>query len=183
MESNTCHRELPNQDLEWEVLLKDVYSLKSLKHYSVRGDPWELPGHVKDAEVSEVLCKFRVGNAGLGNRAPLGGMPKPSKFCILCSEANTKHPLNEYHISFVCKKLRMTQLRLGLLAYKSRRKNELVLHGYLGGDGCTNVALLDRGSVLIQLLDAYFQQLRNFGLSRYAYTMVVGCDYFSVSGN
>ena len=132
----------------------------------MRSDPWELPGHVKDSEISEVLSKFRVGNAGLGNRAPLGGMSKPMKFCILCSDEKTKHPLNEFHVSFACKRLRMAQLRLGLLAYKSRSKTDVVLHSYLGGDGCTDLVLLDRGSILAQLLDVYFGELRGFGLSR-----------------
>ena len=60
----------------------------------------------------------------------------------------------------------MAQLRLGLLAYKSRSERDVVLHNYLGGDGCSDLSLLDRGSVLAQLLDIYFEELSNFGLSR-----------------
>ena len=42
----------------WNCLLKDIYTLKSLKHYSVRQQQWELPEHINDTEHSTVLSKF-----------------------------------------------------------------------------------------------------------------------------
>ena len=153
-------------DVEWEVLMKDVYSLKSLRNLAVRGDPWELPEHVNDSEQSRVLSKFRTGNSGIGNRAPILGLQQAQKYCLLCQEGDSKHWLNEYHVVFKCRRLRHVQVELGLQAYKIKNRNKAsILRRFLGGDGCSHVVLMEGGSRLERLKDAYFTEMRTIGIN------------------
>ena len=104
------------KDHHREKLMKDVVSMKSLMNYSIRGEPWLMPGHVNDSKQSETIAKFRTGSAGLGNRTPFQGFQ--SKVCRLCDELGPKKPLTETHVMFDCKFLRNTQKKEGLLTYR-----------------------------------------------------------------
>ena len=122
-----------------------------------------MPKHVKDSESSSVLCKFRTGNAGLGNCNPLDGRTSPMKFCALCMGPQSRHSLNEYHVVFHCTKLKSCQLDLGLLKYKRQNKKakESLLHSYLGGDGCSVDVLLNRAVALTKILDSYMKEVKH----------------------
>ena len=144
-------------EISWGKVLTDLYSMKSLRFYSVRGERWSLPGHVNDLDVGAMLCKYRTGNAGLGNRAPLGGRQR-SQNCLLCGERGRVRRLNEEHVVFYCMALKNKQRVLGLEAYKLHsRSDECLLWRYLGGDGCSEELLQERGRKLVDLTACYMK--------------------------
>ena len=89
----------------WAALLEEKYRMKSLRFFSVRNDRWELPSHITDGKESKMLSRFRVGNAGLGNRAPIHGLKESIKECPLCIVSGHHFPLNEIHVVFECSTL------------------------------------------------------------------------------
>ena len=146
-----------SKEYSWGEVLKELYKLKSLVNFSVRELKWNLPKHVNDSYASGVLCRFRTGNAGLGNRTPteFGFM---AKTCLLCAEQDASFPLNETHVAFECRVLQAKQVDVGLQDYSNRRGSDLRL--YLGGDKCSYSELLVRGSALAELLDEYLQKVK-----------------------
>ena len=87
---------------------------------------------VKAGYVNESACKtiakFRLGAAGLGNKAPRAGRPNRTKLCPLCA---TPTPSDEQHPVMVCgafgeeRKLTglQTVINLGRLGGKEARKH------------------------------------------------------------
>ena len=147
----------------WDRLAEDVYKLKSLKPYSIRSDPWTLPGHVIDTDYSKTLCKMRTGNAGLGNRGPIkkDGTSISFKECPLCADIGRVVRLSEEHITFECVMLPSIQQGKAMAAYKKQHKGKLsraLLWGYLGGDKCDDQELLNRAEGLDTLLSEYFSR-------------------------
>ena len=115
--------------------------------------------------LSRILCKFRTGNSGIGNRAPILGLRQAQKYCLLCQEGESRRGLTEYHVVFQCKRLRHAQVELGLQSYKVKNRNRgPLLRRFLGGDGCAVKVLMERGSTLGKLLDKYFTELRAMGI-------------------
>ena len=93
-------------EVAWQEMLRDIYSMKSLKYYSIRNEMWELPDHITDNSNSIALCLFRTGNAGLGHRMPLEGLNSQLKLCPFCSQGGTAGcKLDERHVLFKCKNL------------------------------------------------------------------------------
>ena len=141
----------------WAQVMKEVYSLKSLRYFSSRVEPWMLPGHITDSQGSAVLSRFRTGNAGLGNRAPLQNRDR-MKDCPLCKEKSRKRRLNEEHIVLQCPELRSVHRHLGFETFWMKYGRNS-LYKYLGGDKCTDEELLRRGSKLDDLLSQYLERV------------------------
>ena len=147
------------KDEAWAQVMKEVYSLRSLRYFSIRVEPWMLPGHITDSESSAVLSRFRTGNAGLGNRAPLRDMER-MKDCPLCKKKLRNRRLNEEHVVLQCPELRTVQRKLGFETFWCMYGRSS-LHKYLGGDKCSDEVLLGRGSKLDDLLKYYLERVSN----------------------
>ena len=71
-----------------------------------------------------MLSRFRVGNAGLGNRAPIHGLKESIKECPLCLVSGHHFPLNEIHVAFECSTLVAVQESGGMIAYRNRLRGK-----------------------------------------------------------
>ena len=131
-------------ELTWESLLEDKYRMKSLRYLSLRAEKWELPGHIKDSKESKTLTKFRVGNAGLGNRAPIPGHGGNLKNCPLCMSVGIVAPLNEQHLVLTCGQMSREQELGGINKYREKFRGKdvgTILWNFLGGDKCDDRSL------------------------------------------
>ena len=94
-------------------------------------DFWiKLRPYVNDSSLCGVLCKFRAGDAGLGNRRP-NQFGHSYKSCPLFSPGGIAVPLNECHVAPVCPSVGFERRVTGILdfttKYPSARKNRLLL--------------------------------------------------------
>ena len=147
---------------EWEKLTEKVYRLKSLRFYVLRSNKWGMPGHVNDSRSSQVLSKFRTGNAGLGNRTPLEGLRRSLKFCMLCRNLGMKKYLNEEHIVMECGGLAKERKRNGLvITYAGKEDKSSKFRLFLGGDQVSDEKFLQRGRKLNSLMEDYLREVQS----------------------
>ena len=117
---------------------------------------------LNDSWLSGVLCSFRSGNAGLGNRAPT---PRGSsqKLCVLCNELGIKTLVNEIHVALVCPFLESIRLDSGLrktiteLSKQFKTKNSVtLLRLFLGEDLAEKEELYSRAIMLHRLRTKWY---------------------------
>ena len=120
--------------------------------------------HLSEVLASQVISKFRMGVAGLGNKIPRKGYNQVS-VCKLCNSG----PNNELHIVTYCPALQEVRKTTGLLVYINSSllagntyevtfANFLEGFSAIGDEKVTQHILIQRGKILRILLDVYLSQ-------------------------
>ena len=143
-----------------QSMIKEHRSLVTLSEPS----KWfSLQPHVNDSAQSRILNRFRAADVGLGNRRPnLFG--ESYKICPLCLEDGFTYKLNETHVILVCPAVGFTRHARGIEAYMSGQlvrqvPAELVMRGFLGGDGADPGTMMARANDLQCVLDDWLRQV------------------------
>ena len=137
-----------------QSLIKDHRSLVTLSGPS----KWfSLQPHVNDSAQSRILNRFRAADVGLGNRRP-NVWGESYKSCPLCLEKVYNYKLNETHVILVCPAVGYTRQARGIEAYLAgqlvrQEPTELVMRGFLGGDGADPAKMMARANDLQCVLD------------------------------
>ena len=143
-----------------QSMIKDHRSLVALSE----PDRWfTIQPHVNDSSQSRILNRFRAADVGLGNRRPnvLGGAYKE---CPLCLMGGSVSRLDEIHVALVCPAVGFTRRAKGIEAYQtgplvSQNPVELIMRGYLGGDGADPKTMMARANALQCMLEDWFRQV------------------------
>ena len=143
-----------------QSMIKDHRSLVALSE----PDRWfTIQPHVNDSSQSRILNRFRAADVGLGNRRPnvLGGAYKE---CPLCLMGGSVSRLDEIHVALVCPAVGFTRRAKGIEAYQTRplvsqNPVELIMRGYLGGDGADPKTMMARANALQCMLEDWFRQV------------------------
>ena len=143
-----------------QSMVKDHRSLVALSE----PDRWfTLQPYVNDSSQSRTLNRFRAANVGLGNRRP-NVLVGAYKECPLCLTGGSVSRLNEIHVALVCPAVGFTRRAKGIEAYQAgplvnQNPVELIMRGYLGGDGADPKTMMAKASARQCVLDDWFQQV------------------------
>ena len=143
-----------------QSMIKEHRSLVTLSEPS----KWfSLQPHVNDSAQSRILNRFRAADEGLGNRRP-NVLGESYKSCPLCLEEGYTYKLNETHVILVCPAVGFTRQARGIEAYQSGQlvrqdPAELVMRGFLGGDGADPVKMMARANDLQCVLVDWLRQV------------------------
>ena len=122
---------------------------------------------INDSWQSKILCEFRAGDAGLGNRRPTPEKIK-LKLCPLCKEGAKTSLVNESHVLISCQALASLREDIGMrskiksyeIEYKTT--NPIILcRLFLGGDNCDKATILNRAYVIKKLREAWWEKLQS----------------------
>ena len=141
--------------LESELSQHRLHSLKYLPDFPSVGIQEYLDG----SEASITLTKFRMGNAGLGNRST----PR----VLVCPNCNNGLN-NELHLAFECSSMGnlrqypwMAQVLDQAIEHKKYDfKDPKKLKSFLGGDFASKKVLLERGTFLSILLQKHLELMQ-----------------------
>ena len=121
---------------------------------------FKLQCHLNDSKASRALCRFRAGNAQLGNRYK-DKYGCYHVWCPWCMDRGVQVKLSEAHVVFKCPCVSAQRRSFGISEFFNNELGSgvdsirLVFRSYLGGDGQDKNDLLGRGRSLAILAEAW----------------------------
>ena len=152
------HNALVDRAVTHVLTIKREHS--TLKAASQPGSWFKLQSHVNDSKASKALCRFRAGNAQLGNRYK-DRYGCTHVWCPWCMDRGVQVKLSEAHVVFKCPCVSAQRRSFGISEFLNNELGRgvdsirLVLRAYLGGDGANKNDLLGRGRSLAILVETW----------------------------
>ena len=143
---------ITNMEQKWMECAKSLCALPP-KEY----DWFKLGTNVNDGLASKTLNEFKLGNSGLGNRAPTK-LGDRAKLCPFCRNVGKMCIINETHVVVDCIMTKIPGGRIDKLTKKYERikhSNVRILRNILGMDGADAAEMKERAIELALIRDKW----------------------------